>query len=296
MSLRDAEIRERCHPLEPIATGHPAVLHKLDQIRAVLFDVYGTLLISASGDIATSQRLARDEAFADVLSTMGIQLTSDEAGVQSLLNEIDADHTRARQAGIDFPEVEIVDIWRRTLASMEAQGRIKRPSTAIPSDRQLRRLALEYELRVNPVGPMPGVGECLQQLGFAGLTLGLVSNAQFFTLDLLRSLLPEPGATALLESGLQFLSYQYGRAKPSTYLYELASRALLRRGIRCDEVLYVGNDMLNDILPASSIGFRTALFAGDARSLRLREDEPRIGSVTPDLVVTSLLDLVHCVR
>jgi putative hydrolase of the HAD superfamily len=71
---------------------------------------------------------------------------------------------------------------------------------------------------------------------------------------------------------------------------------LCRRGIRHDEVLYVGNDMLNDIMPANSVGFRTALFAGDARSLRLREDEPSVRGSTPDLVVTDLLDLVRCLR
>ncbi|MEQ8837627.1 MAG: HAD family hydrolase, partial [Lacipirellulaceae bacterium] len=55
------------------------------------------------------------------------------------------------------------------------------------------------------------------------------------------------------------------------------------------ETLYVGNDMRNDIWPAAKVGFKTALFAGDERSLRLREDEPnRDQRPEPDAVVTEL--------
>ena len=36
---------------------------------------------------------------------------------------------------------------------------------------------------------------------------------------------------------------------------------LAEEGIAAREVLYVGNDMLNDVAAASAVGFRTALFA-----------------------------------
>ena len=54
----------------------------------------------------------------------------------------------------------------------------------------------------------------------------------------------------------------------------------------------MGNDMLNDILPARSVGFRTALFAGDKRSLRLRRDDPRCNNLKPDMILTDLIQLV----
>jgi putative hydrolase of the HAD superfamily len=50
--------------------------------------------------------------------------------------------------------------------------------------------------------------------------------------------------------------------------------------------------MLNDMLPAYAEGFQTALFAGDKRSLRLREDDPRCKNLSPDLVITDLRQLV----
>ena len=62
----------------------------------------------------------------------------------------------------------------------------------------------------------------------------------------------------------------------------LASR-LDRYDVQAPEVLYVGNDILNDILkniwPAATVGWETALFAGDKRSLRLRTDDQRVMGV-----------------
>jgi putative hydrolase of the HAD superfamily len=59
-------------------------------------------------------------------------------------------------------------------------------------------------------------------------------------------------------------------------------------GVEPSAVLYVGNDMLKDIHPARSVGFRTALFAGDRRSLRLRQEDSRCRKLSPDLIVTDL--------
>jgi len=53
--------------------------------------------------------------------------------------------------------------------------------------------------------------------------------------------------------------------------------------------------MRNDILPAKKIGFNTALFAGDARSLRMREDDPECIRTSPDLVITDLIQLLEYV-
>jgi len=56
-------------------------------------------------------------------------------------------------------------------------------------------------------------------------------------------------------------------------------------------VLYVGNDVRNDVAPARSCGCRTALFAGDRRSLRERSDEPDCAGVRADVTLTALEQL-----
>lgn len=54
--------------------------------------------------------------------------------------------------------------------------------------------------------------------------------------------------------------------------------------------------MLKDVWPAQAVGFRTALFAGDARSLRKRDEDERIRGVVPDLVVTELSQIAGCLN
>jgi putative hydrolase of the HAD superfamily len=97
------------------------------------------------------------------------------------------------------------------------------------------------------------------------------------------------------EPELQFYSFRHLRAKPDPFLYQLASKALAKRGIRAEKVLYVGNDMLNDVRAAATVGFRTALFAGDRRSLRWRTGDPRLGGSQPDVVLTDLESISKCI-
>jgi putative hydrolase of the HAD superfamily len=78
-------------------------------------------------------------------------------------------------------------------------------------------------------------------------------------------------------------------AKPSTTLFARALAELSRvHGIKPHQVLYIGNDIRNDIDPAVRLGMNAALFAGDRRSLRTRREDPRLRSVRPAAVITSL--------
>ena len=62
-----------------------------------------------------------------------------------------------------------------------------------------------------------------------------------------------------------------------------------------DRVLYVGNDALNDMIPARKVGFRTVLFAGDKESLKLRKDRPECASFRADAVIKSLPQLLQII-
>lgn len=274
-------------PLEPIATGADERLQPIPNVRCVLFDVYGTLLVSGSGEVGTLLPEARSGAFLEALQAMGIETEwTEEEGRTALATAVTRSHQRDREAGVEFPEVDIVEVWRACLESPAAAGRM-----SLPEGIDHGQLALEYELRTNPVWPMPGAEACLLELRERGMLTGIISNAQFFTPRILEALLPKVYQDLDLGPDVQYYSYQHRQAKPGAALYEMAQETLAATGLSPSEVLYVGNDMLNDIWPASRVGFRTALFAGDRRSLRLREGDERVLEVTPDLVVTSLASL-----
>jgi putative hydrolase of the HAD superfamily len=265
----------------------------LSGVRAVLFDVYGTVMISASGEIGGADSAALAVAVREAFATAAIDTSvpATTAAV-ALVQTIQECHELARAKGIEYPEVEIVDVWKQTLARLVASGVL--PPAAEQID--VSRLALEYEIRANPVWPMPGLTDCIQRLRVRGLRLGILSNAQCFTPGLFPALLGQTLEELGFDAGLQWYSYQYGRAKPDVWLFEQARAALAEREVAAAQVLFVGNDLLNDVWPASQVGFRTALFAGDARSYRPRQGDPRVESVVPDLVITDLSMLLSCLE
>ncbi|MBN1590568.1 MAG: HAD family hydrolase [Pirellulales bacterium] len=284
--------RELSQPLEPIRTDEVPRLKQLEGIRVVLFDLYGTLLVSGSGEVgteATPCHLALAEAF----RAMGIAASAPpEEAVACFFDTIKSMHRDLRDSGRDWPEIDIREAWTRVLSELVERGGLD------PSSREgidIAQLAVEYEARANPVWPMPGALEGLAALRAGGCLLGIVSNAQFYTLALIEALFGCRAEPLGFDPALQFYSYQHGWGKPSRRLFEMAAVALADRLIMPSEVVFVGNDMLNDIFAARMVGFRTALFAGDARSLRWRSDDPQVKEVTPDLVLTELPQLAECI-
>ncbi len=266
--------------LAPIPTRLSPRLDKRRPYQAILFDVYGTLMISAAGDIGVDgNAVPQDDQLRQLLRRYAIDFTP--AGLKrALRSAIEASHTAFRQDGIDYPEVDILSIWQTVLGAHHTPW--------------IANLALEYELLVNPVGAMPGADRLVAALNAAGITMGLISNAQFYTPFVLEGLLGRSLSQCGFDRDLLFYSWVAGHAKPSAVMFERARSALEKMAIPLPSVLYVGNDMRNDILPAASVGFETALFAGDQRSLRLREADRRCRTVAPDLVITDLRQLMAC--
>lgn len=284
-------IRRFCRPLEPIPTGETPSIEPLTGIRAVLFDVYGTLLVSGIGEVGTEGTDDQSRAFTAALAAVGIDARGAEtAGVQTLIETIGRHRQLLMQQGIETPDVDILAVWRDTLETLATDFNW----TFEIANVDLRQLAIEYECRANPVWPMPCALECLSDIAAAELRLGIISNAQFFTLPILAELLETSLAEIGFEAELEFLSYRGQWAKPGRPMYERAREALAGGGIAAGETLFVGNDLLNDVLPASQVGFRTALFAGDQRSLRWRAGDDRVRDLKPDRVLTSLHQLPAC--
>jgi len=287
-----ALIHAHSYPLEPRPTGveprlEPLNGAALNDVRAVLFDVYGTLVISGSGDVGTHAAEDRSAAFNAALDAAELPTGFDgRAGVAALKRAIERSHAAARAQGVDSPEVEIRSIWRDVFADLDDPA---------PDDSHLERFAVEYECRTNPTWTMPHAADVLRELKDRGLLLGIVSNAQFFTPHLFPAHLGDTLDGFGFDPEVQSWSYAHLRAKPGTFLYEYAADRLKDRGIAPRQVLYVGNDLLNDCTPAQAVGFRTALFAGDKRSLRLREGDERVAETRPTITVTDLRQLLECV-
>lgn len=265
-------------PLSPLPTSLNQS-GKLDKkFKCVLFDIYGTLFISGSGDIGTAKKVLQETGKIEHLLEKFKIKKNAKTLLKDFFDTIEKQHEKLKKKGIEFPEIEIDQIWTQVLDC-------KNPDIT-------RTFAVEFELIVNPVYPMPNLKEVLRELKNRHITLGIISNAQFFTPYLFDWFLKSDLKNLGFDPHLIFFSYKSGYAKPSSFLFEVASTRLEDMNIPTDSVLYVGNDMLNDIYPAQKTGFKTGLFAGDARSLRLRQDEPTCSGISADIVITDLVQLL----
>jgi len=282
-------IRARSTPLEPELTDYQCQNTLKAPIRGVIFDVYGTLLISQSGDVGVTRPQDKGIHMEGSFTALGIEIEPGvgEHAAKVYRNVIKDKHDLARTHGIEQPEVEIREIWRIVCELLLDVNLIDQ----LPTNDDVLRLAVEYECRSNPIWPAANAVKTFESLKDCGLRLGIVSNAQFYTPLSIEALLGATIEQLGFDQELCAWSYVMGEAKPSTAMYEQVSEALRRKGILPQESLYVGNDMLNDVAAASEVGFQTVIFAGDRKSLRLREGDGRCSGVRPDASISTLAEL-----
>jgi putative hydrolase of the HAD superfamily len=255
--------------------------------------VYGTLFCSAAGDISQEgspdraglEALARELSGGAAPGLSGEDLRAYFRGRVAAIHREAAGRTR-------WPEVRADEIWADFLRE---RGRADCASGAAAAEAG-RELALRYELAVNPVSPMPGAAETIKALKGAGCVLGVISNAQFFTPLLFEAFFGAPPEELGFDPELLIWSFEWGEAKPSPCLFGAAAGRLRARGIDPGACLFVGNDMLSDISGAAGAGFRGVLFAGDGRSLRLREEDPRLRDLRPTVIIRELGGLPELCR
>ncbi len=263
-------LRRLSRPLHPVPTGLAPRGRLRYPVQAVLFDVYGTLWVSAAGglDRRNQADAPAPPGLQDLLDRYGCS-RSPQAMAEELAAAIRREHERRRAEGTYFPEVRMERIWAELLSLQD-------PARA-------RAFAVEYEARVNPVWPMPGLRNALTGLRRKGLLLGILSNAQFYTPLLFKCFLGGEARALGFREELVLYSFELGLAKPSPRLFEMARQGLEAQGVPASQVLMVGNDALRDLAPARAAGFQTALFAGDARSLRGAQEAGWANAVLTDL-------------
>ena len=274
--------RKYVTPLSPIPTGFEQHGKPTGQINCIVFDIYGTLIISGSGDVGAAKITKKGVSrLGELLKKYRIPHSPQQL-LDALFSAIEIEHRNMKHIGIDYPEVDIIRTWETLLASANLDN--------------LSEFALKFELIINPVYPMPHLPELLTMCRRVGIKMGIISNAQFYTPIIIEYFLNSSLSSMGFDPDLTVFSYLEGQAKPSLDLFEKVGVSLDHYHIPRSSALYVGNDMFNDIKPAHEAGFQTALYAGDARSLRMRTDDMRCRGISADMIVSDLHQLVELVE
>jgi len=203
------------------------------------------------------------------------------------LVKIENEHQKSQVADIVYPEVNILEIWKNALRQV-----LKNRFDAL-DETLIQLIALEYELRTHANWPMPELRSTLLSLKNKGILMGIVSNSQFYTPYLLETFLEDSLENIGILPELQIWSYQLGIAKPSVEIFQKPLSVLSNQfNINPENVVYLGNDVRNDIWPAKQLGIKAILFAGDQKNILLHDSDEQLKTVRPDAVISSLDQLL----
>jgi FMN phosphatase YigB (HAD superfamily) len=220
-------------------------------IRAVICDVYGTLLEVGPPPPDAEARWTRlwQES---VAAPDPPSLTELDTAVRRL---VPVHHAAGRARGLVQPEID----WPALAAqAFPALGRL-------PPDQHASFFYTHAQL-IRSTRLARGAADCLRSLKRAGLVLGIASNAQACTrLELATSLQSAGLNPAVFDEDACFFSYEHGVAKPDPRVFHSLADRLARRGISAAETLMVGDRADTDVAPATAAGWAAWQLAPNQR-------------------------------
>jgi putative hydrolase of the HAD superfamily len=282
--------------MELMSTGTNPKLKVLENIHLIAYDFYGTLFISGVGDIGVDDGLYNTGILKHVLESSGITIVNEDAADKAfhIYNQVVEEYIKkAKTSGIEYPEPDIRSIWQSVLSILRKNKLVRFRE----SSKLYESVSVEFEARMNPVWPVPGIVDTLVYFKLSGMKQGIISNSQFYTPIVLEALTGYSLQDLGFSEELLHWSYEEKMKKPALQFYKnyIDKARNAYPDIKPENMLYIGNDMLKDIYPAHTLGMKTALFAGDKRSLKWRRNDERCKNLEPDLILTNALQLKECV-
>jgi putative hydrolase of the HAD superfamily len=213
------------------------------KIRAIIFDVYNTLMgVGPPPPTADAQwqRLCRDMLQIEhPCSRLNFSVA---AG-----NVISRYHEDARARGIPWPEIH----WPGVVAEI-MPGLAKLP-------REDQEEFLFRQIQTGHTTCMTAeTAQALRWFKERNYLFGIASNAQAYTLRELQEALAVHGLSMdMFEPNLCFWSFEHGFSKPDPHVFRILTARLAAHDILPSEILMVGDRLDNDIQPAKVHGWQT---------------------------------------
>jgi HAD superfamily hydrolase (TIGR01509 family) len=214
----------------------------MEPIKAVLFDLWGTL-IRDDPAVGEQRRTARIDATYRTLRELGFAY--ERADVEAGFIVAELEHTRVHEGGIDLTA------RGRTMAYVQHVDADL--STKVDEDgwRHLDNAVLT-QMRGLPPVPMPHARETLESLKRRDIPIGLVSNAGATPGFVLREILASFGLLQYLD--VLVFSDEVELAKPSPAIFQ---RALDLFRLAPEQAAFVGDQPVLDVRGSRQVGMWT---------------------------------------
>ena len=220
------------------------------KIRAVIFDIYNTLL-EIGPPTAEAETLWTELCRSALHAKPRLDLNRFGAACQKVIAR---EHAEARKSGIVYPEI----FW--PAVACEALPELARLKPNPLHNFLVKHAALQRSVRL-----MPGAASVLRALSREKKLLGLASNSQPYTLtELDGSLAGARLSRRIFKPELNFFSFEAGFSKPDPHVFRWLAARLGNFGVAAGETLIVGDRLDNDIEPAHAQKFQTWHLTADS--------------------------------
>jgi FMN phosphatase YigB (HAD superfamily) len=281
-------------------TAKPAA-SPLAAIKGVVFNVYGTLLRIADGELLLQhpQNVRMEIALEKTIKEFNMwnSMTrksgapSDAMGIryQRVLEE---QRLAPTETIGDVPEIDSAVVWLKLIRQLQQKDYSYEARTYGEVQEFAEKVAYFFHSSLQGIEAETDALATLEDLKRSGKKLGLLADAQRFThLQMLRAFRSQGTLRTLdelFDPALETLSFREGIRKPSKSLYRRCLERFRHAGIGASQILYVGTRLRDDLAIAKAAGMRTALLAADQISLAATRDELLDPELRPDRLLTSL--------
>jgi len=236
------------------------------KVRAIIFDIYGTLL-----EVAPPPPNAAVRWLSLWTETLGFApRLSLQAFLEACDKQVKQEQSRAKRSKILYPDTCWPVIVRKAIPELEAI-----------SYRKLDEFLYQHAQLRQTTRLMPGMAEFLNALPLNKIIPGIAANAQPYTLRELDQAMKQAGVPrSLFRHEFCFWSFEHGFAKPNPHAFRTLTSRLEHHRVLPEQILMVGDQRSEDILPAQSQGWLTWQLVLDETgktSSRERKDPNRGG-------------------
>lgn len=273
----------------------------LENIRAVTWSIYGTLLRITDGELLFihPQAIRMDVAIEKTIHEFNMwnSMTRrpgkpSDGLLPKYLNAMDEARLTSGNRKGDLPEIDASEIWGKLLDLLNRKEYRYDESLYGDFKALSEKVAYFFHSSLQGIEAAPGALITLTSLAEGGIRQAALADAQCFTLVQLTRALRQQGSLndvrAFLPDSLNTLSYEWGIRKPSVSLYAQSILRFKELGIEANQILHVGTRMHDDLVIAKSCGLRTALYAADKTSLQATAEDLRNPEIKPDRLITDL--------
>jgi hypothetical protein len=288
----------------PKAKAH---LVRLPALRAVIWNVYGTLLAISGGDLLFEhpQQFVMDIALDKTVQEFKMwnaMFRKPVAPAEQLRQAYTRllDEQRVVTGSADrTPEVCAATLWAAWVRKLLQKEYAFDCSFYGSLNEYSQKMAYFFHASLQGTSCYPSAVTALRHVARSGLFQGLAADGQCFTVVQLQRGVsqqdPAANLSELIDPSLRVLSYELRERKPSERIFRSIRTELSQRGIKAEQILHVGSRISQDIVPARRAGMKTALFAGDKASLQASKEQLKDPLSRPDVLLTSLDQLLEVV-